>query len=105
MLLAKSGIEAVVVSSGREALDHLSKEAFDLILTDIRMPEMNGIETLKEIRKLRNHFGKPPLPEVILTAYDDPVIRKEAAQMGVREFILTPFELDQFISTIQRNLS
>lgn len=105
ILLGKSGIEAVVVSSGREALELISKEVFDLILTDIRMPQMNGIETLREIRKLRSEFGKPPLPEIILTAYDDPKIKEEAKKLGVREFIVKPFEMDQFISAIQKNLN
>ena len=105
LLLDKSGIETVVVPGGKEALDLLSKEAFDLVLTDFRMPEMNGIQTLKEIRRIRNEFGKPPLPEIILTAYDDPAVREEAKKIGVREFVLKPFELEEFISTIQRNLN
>lgn len=104
-LLEREGFEATIVASGREALELLTREVFDLILTDIRMPEMNGIETLKAIRELRREFGKPPLPEIVLTAYDDPTVKEEAESLGVKEFILKPFELGDFISTIRRNLN
>ncbi|MCM8775462.1 MAG: response regulator [Candidatus Omnitrophica bacterium] len=104
MFLEREGIETTVVSGGREALELLSKEVFDLILVDVRMPEMNGIETLKAIRELRRRFGKPPLPEIVLTAYDDELVKKEAKKLGVRDFILKPFELNSFLSTLRKNL-
>ncbi|MBI2166683.1 MAG: response regulator [Candidatus Omnitrophica bacterium] len=104
-LLERNGFEAVVVASGEEALELLSKDAFDLILTDVRMPRMNGLETLKAIRNLRSQFGKPPLPEIILTAYEDPQVIQEAKALGVREFILKPFEVENFVNTLQRNLN
>jgi len=104
-LLERNGFEAEVVASGEEALELLSKEVFDLILTDIRMPKMNGIDTLKAIRDQRKQFGKPPLPEIILTAYDDPTAKEEAEKLGVREFILKPFELDHFVAILKKNLN
>ena len=91
--------------NGDEALELLSRDAFDLILTDVRMPKMNGLETLKAIRKLRNQFGKPPLPEIILTAYEDPEAIQEAKALGVREFLLKPFEVGEFVNALQRNLN
>lgn len=104
-LLEQNGFVAEVAAGGEEALELLTKEVFDLILTDIRMPRMNGIDTLKAIRDQRKQFGKPPLPEIILTAYDDPLVKAEAEKLGVREFILKPFEIDQFLSTLKRNLN
>lgn len=104
-LLERAGFEVTVAASGKEAVELHANEVFELILTDIRMPEMNGIETLKAIRELRQRFGKAPLPEIILTAYDDPLVREEARALGVREFILKPFELEDFIAVIRRNLN
>jgi len=104
-LLEKNGFDIKVASSGREALQLLGKETFDLILTDVRMPEINGIETLKAIRAERAKFGKPPLPEIVLTAYDDESVKEEAKKLGVRDFLLKPFDLTDFISTIRKNLN
>jgi excisionase family DNA binding protein len=104
-ILKRVNIEATIVSSGQEALDVLGKEVFDLVLTDIRMPKMNGIETLKAIRLQRSLAGKSPLPEVVLTAYQDPEIKRQADELGVREFLLKPFELDSFISALRTHLN
>lgn len=101
-ILERAGFDASVVSSGREALDLLSHEAFDLVITDIRMPEMNGIETLKAIREERSRYGKPKLPEIILTAYDDAWALEEAKRLGIKDFILKPFELQDFLSLIRK---
>ena len=105
MLLQANGFEITVAASGKEALEFLAKETFDLVLTDIRMPEMNGIETLKAIRAERAKFGKPPLPEIVLTAYDDESAKQEAQKLGIREFLLKPFDLDEFLAVIRKNLN
>ena len=103
-LLEKYGYEAQVLPLGLAALDLASQEAFDLILADVRMPGMNGIETLKAIRALRTQFGKPRVPEIIITAYEDEAVREQAACMGVSDFILKPFEFKDLIAAIERNL-
>ena len=105
ILLERNGFEGAVVSSKEEALQILAKESFDLIVTDIRMPDTNGIETLKAIRAERTRFGKEPLPEIILTAYDDARVREEAKELGVRDFILKPFALEEFMEILRRNLN
>ncbi len=104
VLLQKSGFEATTVPIGLAALDSVVRETFDLILADVRMPGMNGIETLKAIRELRSQFELPRLPEIIITAYEDEEIRQEAARMGISDFILKPFDLKELISVIERNL-
>ena len=68
------------------------------------MPGTNGIEALKAIRAERAKFGQPPLPEIVLTAYDDESIKAEARELGVRDFLLKPFDLNDFIATIRKNL-
>lgn len=104
-LLEKSGIHAVTIPLGLAALDLLSNESFDLILADIRMPGMNGLETLKAIREMRNQFGKPSIPEMIITAYDDEEIRQEAERMGITDFILKPFEPSELIARLKQHLA
>jgi len=100
-LFARTGFEASVVSSGKEALSVIGKEPFDIIITDFRMPEMNGIATLKAIRELRLQSGLSQLPEIIISAYEDENAVEESKQMGVRKFIQKPFEWKNFITDIQ----
>jgi len=101
ILFARTGFEASVVSSGKEALSVIGKEPFDLIITDVRMPEMNGIETLKAIRELRLQSGLSQLPEIIISAYEDENAMEESKRMGVRKFIQKPFEWKNFITDIR----
>lgn len=103
-LLEKSGYRARIAPLGLAALDFATQEAFDLILADVRMPGMNGIETLKAIRELRTQFGKPRIPEIIITAYEDEAVRAEAARMGIDDFILKPFDFKDLISAIERHV-
>lgn len=104
-ILERSGFEAIVAKNGQEALNLIANEVLDLIVTDIRMPGMDGIATLKALREDRKKFGKGPLPEIILTAYDDAEARQRAKDLGVRDFVLKPFELDQFLNLIKARLS
>ncbi len=104
-LLAKSGFEVTVIPIGLAVLDSAARETFDLILTDVRMPGMNGIETLKAIRELRCQFGLSRLPEIVITAYEDEAVREEATRMGISDFLLKPFDNQQLISVIRKNLS
>jgi CheY-like chemotaxis protein len=104
-LLRKEGLEAVVAPVGLAAMDFAANGAFDLIIADIRMPGMDGLKTLKAIRALYCEFDKPPVPEIILTAYDDPEVRQEAERMGIREFMLKPFESADFLNLLRRHLA
>ena len=105
MLLEANDLEVSVASGADEAVDLIGRKAFDLILTDMRMPKVNGLETLKMIRSERAKYGKAPLPEIILTAYDDEFLKKEASDLGVRDFLLKPFDLTDFLRTIRQNLN
>ena len=103
-LLEREGYETALMPIGLAALDLISSQDFDLIISDIRMPGMNGIEALRAIRDLRTQFGVSLFPEIILTAYDDPVVRQEAAAMGICDFVLKPFEIDAFLALVKTKL-
>ena len=103
-LLETNGYETRIASIGLAALDLASRELFDLIVTDIRMPGMNGIETLKAIRRIRSLSGKPSLPEIVITAYEDGTVREEARKLGVSDFILKPFEIAELLTALERSL-
>lgn len=104
ILLEQNGYEPQVASLGLAALDLASRERFDLIITDIRMPGMNGIETLNAIRKMQNLLGKPPIPEIVITAFDEETTREEVRRLGIRDLILKPFEIEELLTALERNL-
>lgn len=87
MLLA-SGHEVVTVNNGREALEAAAKERFDVLLTDISMPEMDGIEATKEIRKLPEPYCSIPI--VALTANAISGDRERFLGAGMNEYLTKP---------------
>ncbi|HOW59323.1 MAG TPA: response regulator [Candidatus Omnitrophota bacterium] len=105
LLLSRAGYSVTVVPDGKTAVMLARQEDFDLTLTDMRMPEMDGLETLKAIRKARQEAGKKLNPEIIMTAYEDSNAKTEAEIIGVRKFLMKPFELDYFFDVIQKNIS
>lgn len=81
--------EVVPMISGKRALRYLNSEKADLILLDVMMPGMDGMETLKEIRKLSNGTT---VPVIFLTALDDKNITLEGSRYDVIDCIIKPFE-------------
>jgi len=75
-----------------------------LIISDIRMPQLDGIETVKKIRQLLQGRGKKPVPEIIITGYADESSYKNALQLKVADYLYKPFDIKEFMATIKRNL-
>ncbi len=101
-LLKQYECDAVCVTNVEEALEALQREHFDVVITDLKMPKINGIEVLKKIRELREKMNQPPLPEMMLTAYDEAWAVEEAKKMGIKSFMHKPFDLPEFITEIKR---
>jgi CheY-like chemotaxis protein/anti-sigma regulatory factor (Ser/Thr protein kinase) len=82
-LLAKCpGVKVVDAANGRAALEVLQRAAADLVLTDLKMPEMNGLELVEEVR--RQH---PDVPVVLMTAYGSEEIAVQALQKGAASYV------------------
>ena len=93
--LRREGFQVAAASSGREALALVEQEPPDLIILDLVMPEMDGIETLRRLRE-RGVTAKV----LVLTAYGTAQQTREAMALGVREFIGKPFDLDRLIRIV-----
>lgn len=104
-LLTKEGFNAVLTSSGQEAVQEMTKADFDLVVCDIRMPEIDGIETIQKIRKVQEQKGRKPAPEIIITGYADEQKYKDAVQLKVAEYIFKPFDTQQFLAAIKRHIN
>ncbi len=97
--LEHEGYEVTLVSNGREALEALALNTFDLVLTDIVMQDINGIVLLERI-----HAQQPGVPVVMVTAVHDISVAIDSMRRGAYDYLLKPFERDHLMSTVERAL-
>ncbi|MGB4691373.1 MAG: sigma-54 dependent transcriptional regulator, partial [Atribacterales bacterium] len=97
--LEGEGMLVELAQNGREALEKLHSLSFDLVLLDLRMPGVSGVEVLQEIKK-----EEPELPVVVITAYGSVDNAVETLKMGAFDFITKPFKLEELLNTISRAL-
>lgn len=98
-ILSKRGWGVALARDGREGLDALKKNRFDMVLLDLKMPGMSGIEVLKEARSI-----DPKLLVMVITGYATIEFAVEAMKIGAYDFISKPFSPDQLILVIERAL-
>lgn len=95
----KDDYEVITVNSGARALKYLRDEKPDLILLDIQMSPMDGIQTLHEIRNMKD---REDIPVIMLTGVEDKDIVLESAKLGICDYILKPFYSDDLLKRIRR---
>ena len=98
-VLREWGHEVLEAGSGQEALSQVEGQAVDLMLTDVRMPGMSGLELLRECRKLR-----PDIAVVVMTAFGSIETAVEAMRHGASDFLTKPIDLDQLELVVKRAL-
>jgi len=103
-LLKKEGYEVVPVRDGASAIKKVEESPFDLIVTDIRMPHLNGIETICQIRQILKRKGASQIPEICITGYADEELNKKAEELGVADYLYKPFDLRDFLDCVKKNL-
>lgn len=101
-VLEKEGYRVLTATKGQKALSLLKKEKIHLLLLDLKMPDIGGLELLKRIRgkgKIKN-----PVPAVILTAYGSLSSAREAMELGAVDYLTKPFDLDEVKSIVREVL-
>ena len=98
-MLGALGHEIACTKNGKEALDAFEENDFDAVVSDLRMPEMNGIELTKEIKKRR-----PRLPVIIMSAVDDSGASLEALRAGAYCYVAKPVDPNEISLFVQRAL-
>ncbi|MBI5343704.1 MAG: sigma-54-dependent Fis family transcriptional regulator, partial [Deltaproteobacteria bacterium] len=93
--LRKAGYEVTAASDGQEGLAVFSTEKFDLVVTDVKMPGISGIEVLKKI-----HAQAPDVPVLVITAFGNVETAVEAMKEGAYDFIGKPFHRDQLLLSV-----
>ncbi|MBM4349256.1 MAG: response regulator, partial [Deltaproteobacteria bacterium] len=86
-----------LAQNGQEAIDKIEKEIFDLILTDLMMPEMDGMELLKIIKGTR-----PEMPVIMMTAYGSIDTAVEAMKIGANDYITKPVDFRDLLLRISK---
>lgn len=103
-LLLSKGFDVTYALSGQEALEKLRLKVIDrpdIILMDIMMPQMDGFETFKEVRK---HPEMKDTPIIMLTALSDPQNQEKAVAIGAADYIEKPFSPSDVIARIRKVL-
>jgi len=96
-LLTEEGYQVKSAAAGEAGLDMIQKEIPDLVVLDMRLPGMNGLETFQAIQEI-----EPRLPVIIMTAYGTTEIAIEATRMGAFDYILKPFDIPDMLTVIQQ---
>ncbi|MCX5697025.1 MAG: response regulator, partial [Candidatus Omnitrophica bacterium] len=101
-LLSKEGYSLVIAKNGQEAIEKIKESDFDLIISDIRMPELDGIETIQHIRDYLKKSNKKLIPEILITGYADLEKYNKAMELKVKYYIYKPFDSFDFLSAVKR---
>jgi two-component system response regulator (stage 0 sporulation protein F) len=97
--LGDGGHKVILAANGYEAIEIVQQQRPDLILLDLKMPGLSGLETLREINKFSSG-----IPVILITAYGELSDPGEAERMGVRCLIIKPFDLHEVRAVVRRVL-
>jgi two-component system response regulator (stage 0 sporulation protein F) len=98
-MFEKSGYNVTVAADGQEALEALSEESFDLIISDLRMPNLNGMELMEELKRRRIN-----LPVIFITAYGEVESYMDLMNLGAFEYINKPVKGQEILGVVRKAL-
>ena len=96
--LKREGYSLTLAGNGEQALERLNEDTFDLVLTDIKMPKMNGIDLLKKLKK-----QSPKTVAIMMTAYGEIDNAVETMKEGAFDYLLKPFSAEILVATVNRS--
>jgi len=99
-ILTDEGYDVDANVSGREGLNQALEEQYDIVLTDIRMPDIGGMRVLRDIKRT-----KPSLPVVMITGYASVKSSVQAMKLGAADYVEKPFTPDQLIKAVDTALA
>jgi len=100
-ILEAEGFRVLGESRGRSALERARQESVDLMLLDLRIPDMDGYEVLKA---LRSDLGEKAPPVIVLSAKSAPEDREAALALGAKAFVAKPFSVDGLLLAVRREV-
>ncbi len=100
-ILQRRGHHVVLTENGREALDALAERDFDIVLMDVQMPEMNGLDATRAIRAAEARSGRH-IPIVAMTAHAMPGDRERCLAAGMDEYLTKPVHVEALVAQVER---
>jgi len=101
-LLEKSGYEVFIAKNGQDAIIMAEEGNFDLIIADIRMPGINGVDAVGSIYKEMSARRKIKMPSIFITGYADETIEKRAKLLSPAAYIYKPFDNVMLLDKIKK---
>jgi CheY-like chemotaxis protein len=99
-VLKNTGANVISVNDGKQAVDKASKGNIDLILMDLRLPDMNGIDAMREIRKINGNIAI-----IAYTAHNSAEMKYDCFNSGCKEYLIKPVLPNNFLKTIDTYLN
>ncbi len=99
--LEEQGYQVTDTSCGKDAIEEIKNGYYELVILDIRMPDMDGIQVMEQIREIQTEKSSNI---IIVTGYASEDTPIKALRLGAADYIMKPFELDEFIHSIEQNM-
>ncbi|MDB6122374.1 MAG: Two component, sigma54 specific, transcriptional regulator, Fis family [Pedosphaera sp.] len=96
-VLANEGYEVICEARGDSGLARAQTDVFDVIITDLKLPGMNGLELVRQL-----HAAKPRLPIILMTAHGTTETAIEATKLGAYDYLLKPFEMEELLDLVEK---
>jgi len=96
-ILGQAGFEVETTLKGRQGLEWALNKSYDIVLTDIRMPDIGGMLVLRDIKR-----AKPEVPVMIITGYANVQSAVQAMKLGAADYVEKPFTPDQLLKAVNR---
>lgn len=104
ILLTSRGYAVEKARNGFEALEKAQIYEFGLLISDIRMPGMDGIEVIQRIREINKERKQKLVPEILITGYADENAYLRALKLNVTEYLYKPFDINLLLETVRKRL-
>jgi CheY-like chemotaxis protein len=105
ILLNKKGYDTASAKTGGEAVQKAKEADFDLIICDVILPDIDGIETIKQIRAYLAESNKKPVPEILISGYTDRDKYEKAQRLEVAGYLFKPFDNEELLNLIKKTIA
>jgi len=95
-ILVLNGFKVTYSLSAREALEHIHKQPYDCLISDIKMPDMDGVQLSRQVKESAH-----PIPVILTTAYTTQHILQEMADLGVEKVFMKPIEVESLLGYLK----
>jgi len=104
-VLESQGYRVEKARNGFEALRKAQDQEFGLVISDIRMPGMDGIELIQRLRELQQEKKRKRVPEILITGYTDENVYLRALRLNITDYVYKPFDMDEFLRLVAKRIS